>query len=289
MPAMLKSINRWRGICKNSGIESAKIMAHGCLKITLKLWVALQQCVLAVYSQFLVSKWGCCRNPAAPHHVHGHMAMFNGTHWVSDFVRKGFYPAQIYRDQNIPYTLYRYGDNTTSEQNATATQKGKIKIVWPILLITGEVSSIIRKRSSHVGESTGQYMIGRSGMWHGGIHITEATTPWCALSGKSPLEALDFPVPFKGEQAVRCMADGEVVAYRVCKDYLTIAWESGPLSFSGSFVLVKHFIQPGRRNPAGCISIPCICTAPYSAYSVNQAETKWTVQIRFLPTIQNGS
>lgn len=139
------------------------------------------------------------------------------------------------------------------------------------------------------GESTGQYMIGRSGMWHGGIHITEATTPWCALSGKSPLEALDFPVPFKGEQAVRCMADGEVVAYRVCKDYLTIAWESGPLSFSGSFVLVKHFIQPGRRNPAGCISIPCICTAPYSAYSVNQAETKWTVQIRFLPTIQNGS
>ncbi|MBO2025565.1 hypothetical protein J4733_09825 [Klebsiella pneumoniae] len=24
VPAMLKSINRWRGICKNSGIESAK-------------------------------------------------------------------------------------------------------------------------------------------------------------------------------------------------------------------------------------------------------------------------
>ncbi|EIV5640569.1 hypothetical protein ACR70V_17990 [Klebsiella pneumoniae] len=43
---------------KNSGINQLKIMAHGCLKITLKLWVALQQCVLAVYSQFLVSKWG---------------------------------------------------------------------------------------------------------------------------------------------------------------------------------------------------------------------------------------
>lgn len=39
-------------------LNQLKIMAHGCLKITLKLWVALQQCVLAVYSQFLVSKWG---------------------------------------------------------------------------------------------------------------------------------------------------------------------------------------------------------------------------------------
>ncbi|MEL2239297.1 hypothetical protein AAER74_27480, partial [Klebsiella pneumoniae] len=82
---------------------------------------------------------------------------------------------------------------------------------------------------------------------HGGIPITEATNPWCALSGKSPLEALDVPVPVKGEQAVRCMADGEVVAYRVCKYYLTIAWESGPLSLSVTFVLVKHFMQPGEK------------------------------------------
>ncbi|MCH9423787.1 hypothetical protein [Klebsiella quasipneumoniae] len=210
------------------------------------------------------------------------MAMFNGTHWVSDFVQeRGFYPAQIYRDQNIPYALYRYGDNTTSEQNATATQKGKIKIVWPIPSNNrGCEFNNQEEILSHVGgESTGQYMIGRSGMWHGGIHITAATTPWCALSGKSPLEALDFPVPFKGEQAVRCMADGEVVAYRVCKDYLTIAWESGPLSFSGSFVLVKHFIQPGEKESSGLHFYTLYMhLAPYSAYSVNPAETKWTVQ-----------
>ena len=122
-------------------------------------------------------------------------------------------------------------------------------------------------------------MIGRSGMWHGGIHITEATTPWCALSGKSPLEALDFPVAFKGEQAIRCMADGEIVAYRVCKDYLTLGWESGPLSFSGSFVLVKHFIQPGEKESSGLHFYTLYMhLAPYSAYSVNPAEKKWTVQ-----------
>ncbi|WP_416381358.1 hypothetical protein [Klebsiella pneumoniae] len=209
------------------------------------------------------------------------MAMFNGTHWVSDFVQeRGFYPAQIYRDQNIPYTLYRYGDNTTSEQYATATQKGKIKIVWPIPSNNrGSEFNNQEEILSHVrGESTGQYMIGRSGMWHGGIHITEATTPWCALSGKSPLEAIDFPVPFKGEQAIRCMADGEVVAYRICKDYQTVAWESGPLNFSGSFVLVKHYIQPGETKSSGLHFYTLYMhLAPYSAYE-SESENQWITQ-----------
>ncbi|WP_409033427.1 M23 family metallopeptidase [Klebsiella pneumoniae] len=209
------------------------------------------------------------------------MAMFNGTHWVSDFVQeRGFYPAQIYRDQNIPYTLYRYGDNTTSEQYATATQKGKIKIVWPIPSNNrGSEFNNQEEILSHVrGESTGQYMIGRSGMWHGGIHITEATTPWCALSGKSPLEAIDFPVPFKGEQAIRCVADGEVVAYRICKDYQTVAWESGPLNFSGSFVLVKHYIQPGETKSSGLHFYTLYMhLAPYSAYE-SESENQWITQ-----------
>ncbi|HIF4904919.1 TPA: hypothetical protein ACX14L_001666 [Klebsiella pneumoniae] len=209
------------------------------------------------------------------------MAMFNGTHWVSDFVQeRGFYPAQIYRDQNIPYTLYRYGDNTTSEQYATATQKGKIKIVWPIPSNNrGSEFNNQEEILSHVrGKSTGQYMIGRSGMWHGGIHITEATTPWCALSGKSPLEAIDFPVPFKGEQAIRCMADGEVVAYRICKDYQTVAWESGPLNFSGSFVLVKHYIQPGETKSSGLHFYTLYMhLAPYSAYE-SESENQWITQ-----------
>ncbi|WP_432224241.1 hypothetical protein [Enterobacter wuhouensis] len=155
------------------------------------------------------------------------------------------------------------------------------KIVWPVP--SNKRGSEFKNQEEILsqlgGESTGQYTIGRSGMWHGGIHITEATTPWWALSGKSPLEAVDFPVPFKGEQAVRCMADGEVVAYRVCKDYLTLAWESGPLSFSGSFVLVKHYIQPGEKETSGLHFYTLYMhLAPYSAYSVNTAETKWTLQ-----------
>lgn len=267
---------------KNSGIESAKNYDPWLLENNFK--VVDNATTVRTGGVFTISGQqvgDVVVIQAAPHHVHGHMAMFNGTHWVSDFVQeRGFYPAQIYRDQNIPYALYRYGANTTSEQNATAIRKGKIKIVWPIPSNSrGSEFKNQEEILSHIGgESTGQYMIGRSGMWHGGIHITEATTPWCALSGKSPLEALDFPVPFKGEQAVRCMADGEVVAYRVCKDYLTLAWESGPLSFSGSFVLVKHFIQPGEKESSGLHFYTLYMhLAPYSAYEA-EAENQWAIQ-----------
>ncbi|HGW4084733.1 TPA: hypothetical protein ACNIDP_002553 [Klebsiella michiganensis] len=215
-------------------------------------------------------------------HPHGHIALFNGTNWVSDFIQlRGFYPGQQYRNVKPAYILYRYSDNSSPAPEASASQKGKIKIVWPIPSnIRGSEFHNQEDILSHIGgESTGQYMIGRSGMWHGGVHITESTTPWCALSGKSPLEALDFPVPFKGEQAVRCMADGEVVAYRVCKDYLTLGWESGPLSFSGSFVMVKHYIQPGEKETSGLHFYTLYMhLAPYSAYTVNSAETKWTLQ-----------
>lgn len=263
---------------KNSAIESAKNYGPWLIENNFKV----------VDNATTVSSGGVCQQAgdvvviqAAPHHVHGHMAMFNGTHWVSDFVQeKGFYPAQIYRDQNISYKLYRYGNNNKSGQNESATQKGKIKIVWPIPSNSRgiEFSNQESILSHLAGESTGQYTIGRSGMWHGGIHITEATTPWCALSGKSPLEAIDFPVPFKGEQAVRCMADGEVVAYRVCRDYLTIAWESGPLNFSGSFVLVKHYIQPGEKESSGLHFYTLYMhLAPYSAYEA-EAENQWVIQ-----------
>ncbi len=50
----------------------------------------------------------------------------------------------------------------------------------------------------------------------------------------------------KGEQFIRCMADGEIVARRVCRDYesAAIEWRGEKLFASTSFVLVKHYIQP---------------------------------------------
>ena len=44
-----------------------------------------------------------------PGHPHGHMAMFNGTLWVSDFKQlHGFYPGHSYRVQKPDYKIYRH-------------------------------------------------------------------------------------------------------------------------------------------------------------------------------------
>jgi hypothetical protein len=42
-------------------------------------------------------------------HPHGHMAMFNGRHWVSDFIQfHGVYPGASYRKATPHYDIYRY-------------------------------------------------------------------------------------------------------------------------------------------------------------------------------------
>ncbi|EBM4473431.1 hypothetical protein H0537_004050 [Salmonella enterica] len=125
-------------------------------------------------------------------------------------------------------------------------------IRWPVPNNRGGEFSNLEEMLAHLeGEAAGHWLIGRNGMWHGGIHISGTTTPWCALSGQAMNEAVDFPVPFKGEQAVRCMADGEVVAYRINRDYLSVPWYWGDLHYSGSFVLVRHRIQPGKTAESG--------------------------------------
>lgn len=43
-----------------------------------------------------------------PGHPHGHMAMYDGTYWISDFVQNyGFYPGNGYRTAKPPYQIYR--------------------------------------------------------------------------------------------------------------------------------------------------------------------------------------
>lgn len=126
-------------------------------------------------------------------------------------------------------------------------------IRWPVPKNNrGEEFIHLEEMLAHLeGEAAGHWLIGRNGMWHGGIHISDTTTPWCALSGQAINEAMDFPVPFSGEQAVRCMADGEVVAYRINRDYLSVPWYWGDLRYSGSFVLVRHRVQPGKTPESG--------------------------------------
>ncbi|CAN0622869.1 PG_binding_3 domain-containing protein [Burkholderia multivorans] len=79
-------------------------------------------------------------------------------------------------------------------------------------------------------EPSGAYLVSNKGMWHGGIHVTEAGAG----------QALDL------EAGVRCIADGHVIAYRIDRDYPTSeisaadsqATASAP--YSTGFALVRH-------------------------------------------------
>jgi predicted chitinase len=82
-------------------------------------------------------------------------------------------------------------------------------------------------------ESSGSFPVGSGGMWHGGIHVSEAG------AGQS--------MDFKG--GVRCIADGEVVAWRLNRAYLVShipAHDGQPAidaSYSTGFALVKHVME----------------------------------------------
>lgn len=45
-----------------------------------------------------------------PNHPHGHMAMFDGNIWISDFRQwRGLYPGPSYREAKPAFTVYRTG------------------------------------------------------------------------------------------------------------------------------------------------------------------------------------
>ena len=41
-------------------------------------------------------------------HTDGHMAMYDGEHWVSDFKQRTLYPGDEYRTAKPPYVVYRH-------------------------------------------------------------------------------------------------------------------------------------------------------------------------------------
>ncbi|MFJ2364913.1 glycoside hydrolase family 19 protein [Pseudomonas sp. NPDC087697] len=91
----------------------------------------------------------------------------------------------------------------------------------------------------------GYYPLGSNGLWHGGVHFDEAT----GLVGD------------KAE--VRCIADGEVVAYRIDEVYPKSDFGSTHSVFSTGFVLVKHRLEvPVPPAPAPALGAPAAAATP---------------------------
>jgi hypothetical protein len=80
----------------------------------------------------------------------------------------------------------------------------------------------------------GYYPIGANSLWHGGIHFDS--------NSASTLEQ---------ERGVRCIRDGEVVAYRIDSEYPGLEFPNGERAlYSRGFTLVRHTLELPQGEPA---------------------------------------
>ncbi|MBD9677940.1 hypothetical protein IB274_14600 [Pseudomonas sp. PDM18] len=94
----------------------------------------------------------------------------------------------------------------------------------------GDNSNPLVQLTNLADAAGGYYPLGRNGFWHGGIHFDPGT------DGKTD------------PSHVRCIADGEVVAYRIDSEYPQSTFynasnEAFQAPFATGFVLVRHRLQ----------------------------------------------
>jgi predicted chitinase len=109
--------------------------------------------------------------------------------------------------------------------------------------------------------ASGYYPLGRNGLWHGGVHFDSGTA--------GSLEQ---------QSSVHCLADGEVVAYRIDEHSPTTSYFVNTLivqkPFSRNFVLARHRLEAPKIE--GSTDMPP-CLTFYSLYMHLQ---DWTVYQR---------
>ena len=138
------------------------------------------------------------------------------------------------REQVDPMTFDISGLQYPDESNSAATPVRETTaaservgaICLPITQADGSEFKNAKDLATLLGDEA-NYLLGLN-TWHGGIHISDKKAPWV-----------------KDIHPVRCMADGEVVAFRMMPDYLASNFKGQEYRYSNSFCLVRHhFKQP---------------------------------------------
>lgn len=116
----------------------------------------------------------------------------------------------------------------------TETTTSKVeKWSYPLKIGTAEATDPQQFYKALAKAKDGYYPLGANGLWHGGVHFDEATGL------------------VKDLTEVRCIADGEVVAYRIDEAYPKSDFGSTQSVYSTGFVLVKHRLEfPTPPAPA---------------------------------------
>ncbi|PMX04281.1 hypothetical protein C1X59_02390 [Pseudomonas sp. FW215-R2] len=115
----------------------------------------------------------------------------------------------------------------------TETTNKVQKWSYPLKVGTAEATDPQQFYKALAKAKDGYYPLGANGLWHGGVHFDEASGLVNDLT------------------EVRCIADGEVVAYRIDEKYPTSDFGSTHSVYSTGFVLVKHRLElPAPSTPA---------------------------------------
>lgn len=115
----------------------------------------------------------------------------------------------------------------------TETTSKVEKWSYPLKVDGAEATDPQQFYNSLAKAKDGYYPLGANGLWHGGVHFDEDTGLVRDLT------------------EVRCIADGEVVAYRIDETYPKSDFGSSHSVFSTGFVLVKHRLEvPALPAPA---------------------------------------
>ncbi|MBI6682382.1 hypothetical protein YA0697_11750 [Pseudomonas viridiflava] len=141
----------------------------------------------------------------------------------------------------------------------TETTSSKVeKWSYPLKVGTAEATDPQQYYQALAKAKDGYYPLGANGLWHGGVHFDEAT----GLVGDLT--------------EVRCIADGEVVAYRIDEAYPKSDYGSTQAVYSTGFVLVKHRLQAPSPPPAGSPPTPAAPAPSLTFFSLYMHLLDWS-------------
>lgn len=160
--------------------------------------------------------------------IHAHVELEK-----DQFVR---YIADIASGAISPEGRTSRGNSNNNSNSNSNSNSNETELQFPLRKADGshyqaeELFAMLEK------EPSGHYLLGSHGFWHGGIHFSDVSAPQCV-----------------GQQPIRCIADGEVVAYRLNKNYLESTYTSNSqctnLRYSSSFCLIRHeYCSPPNKS-----------------------------------------
>lgn len=145
--------------------------------------------------------------------------------------RKSGLPLSKPREEVDPLTFDVSGLQYPDEVNEATQAKVKNETVGacclPITQSDGSEFNDAKDLAVLLGDES-NYLLGLN-TWHGGIHISDEKAPWV-----------------KDIHPIRCMADGEVIAFRMMPDYLVSKYKEKEYRYSNSFCLVRHKFKQAK-------------------------------------------